>query len=211
MAKKWSVSATEFAYQTPVLSIEDDPIVTPAEGARYLIGTGTGVWSGKDNQIAWYYQSAWQYVIPTEGFEVTDLETHKKGRFNGSVWDWDVELDDHKVMTSANDTTPGYNEDKVVGTTNKITVTTINEGANEQLQIGLGGHVFDKSADDLDDVTDGSTYAKVRGSALSSGYVAQVGTGATATTDAQVNQAYKSRARFIQALGFIEFDEIEVV
>lgn len=65
--------------------------------------------------------------------------------------------DTKQVKISANDTTEGYLEAKVVGAANKIVVTTLNDGGNEDLQIDIGSHVFDKSVDDTDDITEGSS------------------------------------------------------
>lgn len=59
---------------------------------------------------------------------------------------------DVKIKVSANDTNDGYLEDKIIGTANKITVTTTNEGANEQLQINKGSDMFDKATDDANDI-----------------------------------------------------------
>ena len=67
---------------------------------------------------------------------------------------------DELVKISSNDTTAGYLEDKVIGTTNKITITTLNDGGNEDLQIGIGTDIFDKSTDTMDNITDGITYVK---------------------------------------------------
>lgn len=67
---------------------------------------------------------------------------------------------DELVKISPNDTTAGYLEDKVIGTTNKITVATLNDGGNEDLQIGIGTDVFDKTSDTMDSITDGTTYVK---------------------------------------------------
>lgn len=67
---------------------------------------------------------------------------------------------DELVKISSNDTTAGYLEDKVVGVTNKITITTLNDGGNEDLQIGVGTDIFDKTSDTMDNITDGATYVK---------------------------------------------------
>lgn len=67
---------------------------------------------------------------------------------------------DELVKISSNDTTAGYLEDKVIGTTNKITVTTLNDGGNEDLQIDIGTDIFDKSINTMDDIADGTTYVK---------------------------------------------------
>ena len=60
---------------------------------------------------------------------------------------------DFLSKVSSNDSTAGYLEDKIIGTTNKITVTTLNDGSFEELQINIGSHVFDKSFDDASNVT----------------------------------------------------------
>jgi hypothetical protein len=65
--------------------------------------------------------------------------------------------DTKQVKISANDTTEGYLEQKVVGAANKIVISTLNDGGNEDLQIDIGSHVFDKSVDDTDDITEGSS------------------------------------------------------
>jgi len=57
-------------------------------------------------------------------------------------------LPDEKVKISATDTTTDYLENKLVGTTDKITVTKIGGGGDEDLQVGLGT--------DLVTLTDGS-------------------------------------------------------
>ncbi len=44
---------------------------------------------------------------------------------------------DEKVKVSANDTTAGYLEDKIVGTPSNISITTLNDGADEDSQIDL--------------------------------------------------------------------------
>lgn len=67
---------------------------------------------------------------------------------------------DELVKISSNDATAGYLEDKVIGTTNKITITTLNDGGSEDLQIGIGTDIFDKSINTMDDVADGTTYVK---------------------------------------------------
>jgi len=64
---------------------------------------------------------------------------------------------DEKVKVSSNDTTAGFLEDKIVGVTNKIVVTTLNDGGDEDTQINIGSDIFDKSSDDSDDITEGAT------------------------------------------------------
>lgn len=59
---------------------------------------------------------------------------------------------DELVKVSSNDTTAGFLADKLIGTTNKITVTEVGDGGDEDLQVGIGTDVFDKAVDDAADV-----------------------------------------------------------
>lgn len=51
--------------------------------------------------------------------------------------------DTKQVKVSSNDTTENYLENKIVGTTNNINVTTQNNGSNETLKIDIGTDVAD--------------------------------------------------------------------
>jgi hypothetical protein len=55
---------------------------------------------------------------------------------------------DHKVKVSANDTTEGFLEDKIVAGSG-ISVSTLNDGGNEDVQIAIGSHTH-VEADVLD-------------------------------------------------------------
>lgn len=61
------------------------------------------------------------------------------------------------IQVSSDDQTSGYLEQKVIGTTNKIVVTTQNPGGDEDLKINIGSDVFDKTINTSDNVTEGST------------------------------------------------------
>jgi hypothetical protein len=63
--------------------------------------------------------------------------------------------DTHDLKISANDTTPNFLEQKLVGTTDNISVTVLNDGVNEQLKLDIGANVFNKTTDDTDDITEG--------------------------------------------------------
>lgn len=67
---------------------------------------------------------------------------------------------DELFKISAADTTAGYFESKILGATNKLTLTKNNTGANETITLGIGTDIFDKSSNTIDDITDGSTYVK---------------------------------------------------
>jgi uncharacterized membrane protein (Fun14 family) len=62
-----------------------------------------------------------------------------------------------QVRVTSNDTTPGYLFNKIIGTTGKVVVTEVNDGGDEDLQIDIGGDIFDTSIDTTDDITEGTT------------------------------------------------------
>jgi len=65
------------------------PPASPVTGDRYLIkGTGTGVWAGKDGQIAEYGGAAWVYSgAPLAGWTLSaDNEQDGVYLYSGSAW-----------------------------------------------------------------------------------------------------------------------------
>ena len=61
-----------------------------------------------------------------------------------------------KVKASVTDTTEGFLDSKITGTTDKITISKINSGANESFVVTVGVDVFDKVSDDSDNITEGT-------------------------------------------------------
>lgn len=54
----------------------------PAEGDSYwVLPTATGVWTGHDNDIAYYENGAWSFQTITDGWLIEDQET-------GELWRW---------------------------------------------------------------------------------------------------------------------------
>ena len=100
-----------------------------------------------------------------------------------------VGADTFKVKISGNDNTTDYLSSKLVGTTDKITLTEVNDGGDETLQISIGTNVFDKSYDDLDDISNGSNYGRVKNTELLDGQVSQV-RAVTNTSDVTGDQIY---------------------
>ena len=91
----------------------------------------------------------------TDGSNADALHTHSFPETNN-------------VKVSSNDTTGDYLINKIVGVSGKTVVTELNDGSDEDLQISIGSDVFDKTVDDLDDVSDGATYGKVKNANLTS-------------------------------------------
>ena len=63
---------------------------------------------------------------------------------------------DNKVAISGADISPSVLEDKLEAVAGKITITKLNSGADESLQLGLDANIFDKTVDDSDDISEGT-------------------------------------------------------
>jgi hypothetical protein len=75
-----------FSWQRPVKDILNDPPGVPAKGDRYIVGVGTGAWSGKDNDIAWYDGADWKFDTPTEGWQCWVEDVNEYYSYNGAAW-----------------------------------------------------------------------------------------------------------------------------
>ena len=75
-------------WQDPVINSQTTPPVpTPTTGDRYRItATAGGVWAGKENQIAQWNGTGWDYTVPVEGFVLRDLTANTYLAFDGAVW-----------------------------------------------------------------------------------------------------------------------------
>jgi hypothetical protein len=82
------------------------------------------------------------------------LDSNKTYRWSGSTY---IQIASGGVKVSSNDTTEGFLEDKVVGASGKIVISTLQEGADEDLQISIGADVFDKTVNTTDNISEGST------------------------------------------------------
>lgn len=82
--KKLIPTIQDFSWQPPVLSILDTP-PTGVKGERYIVGTGTDEWTGKDNNIAWY-DDDWYFTTPYDGMKVYNLDTGKYLVYRTGTW-----------------------------------------------------------------------------------------------------------------------------
>lgn len=75
-----------------VNSRQSVPPGTPSVGERYLVVSGTGVWTGFDDIIVEWSGSAWQAFLPVEGVtirvddEVNSLYSYVGGDYNFGYW-----------------------------------------------------------------------------------------------------------------------------
>lgn len=74
-------------WQDAVEGYQTTPPGTPGTGDRYIVEpTGTGAWSGQDNDIATWNGSSWDFDTPTEGYATRILDDDNQRLFNGTVW-----------------------------------------------------------------------------------------------------------------------------
>jgi hypothetical protein len=76
---------------TPCIDINlSAPPVGPTTGDRYIVNpTGSGDWSGHDNDIATWNGSSWDFVDFAEGLALLETDSGKQWRYiAGSVNDW---------------------------------------------------------------------------------------------------------------------------
>ena len=63
------------------------PPASPTEGSRFIIANAsTGEWLGKDNQIAAFQDSAWNYYIPNEGWLCWVEDENLLLAYDGTLW-----------------------------------------------------------------------------------------------------------------------------
>ena len=98
-------------------------------------------------------------------------------------------------LRTALDTTIPNKADKVSGATDGNLASLDSNGNLQDSGVAVSS-VFDTSSDTLDNITDGSTYGKVKLSELSNGTVTQLNDGTNTVTAAQGKKAYDTRAQY---------------
>lgn len=105
------------------------PPTSPVTGDRYIISTGTatGVWVGKNTQIAEWDGSTWQFYVPQTGWTAYVDDEQKIYSWNGAAW---VRTGGAlQTITAGNGLTGGGQADSVtltIGQGNGIAVSTNN-------------------------------------------------------------------------------------
>lgn len=75
--------------QAAALDRLNTPPGSPANGALYIVtATASGVWAGKENQLAYWLNSVgvWTFVVPLEGWLVHVNDEDAFYKFDGSAW-----------------------------------------------------------------------------------------------------------------------------
>lgn len=63
-----------------------DPTVAPDVGESWIIGAGTGDWSGKDDCIATWTDGGWRFTLPVPGMLVWDQTASYWRHWSGTSW-----------------------------------------------------------------------------------------------------------------------------
>ena len=114
-------------------SVKDKDILTPpgtpAGGDRYLIvGAGADAWAGKDNQIATWTGTAWEYTIQAEGMQVWVADEDKVYRCVGGTT-WTIEpthVQQHSITATADHTSSATAGRMLKADTNGLPVNATN-------------------------------------------------------------------------------------
>lgn len=65
-----------------------EPPVSPVDGSRYIVADGaTGIWTGKEGQIAAFQDSAWAFYPPADGWLAWVLDENCLLAWNGAAWE----------------------------------------------------------------------------------------------------------------------------
>ena len=81
-----AMSKLDSITQMSAISVEASPPTT-VEGDIYLVSSSpSGDWSGQGNTVAYYYNSTWYFITPTEGMQVYIQDKDWYLAYNGSNW-----------------------------------------------------------------------------------------------------------------------------
>jgi hypothetical protein len=87
-----TLDASTFAWQPPVLGIEDDAPDSPSNGDRYIVGddpTPADDFDGHEGEIAQYVTDAWDFTVPADGWAVlVDGVAYYCAVSTGPVYTW---------------------------------------------------------------------------------------------------------------------------
>ena len=76
-----------FSFQPPVKDFLTTPPVAPLPGDRYIVAApGVGIWSGHEQEIAWWYGMAWQYDVPAVGWVANRTAGNTLYKYDGAAW-----------------------------------------------------------------------------------------------------------------------------
>ncbi len=60
-----------------ILGVQDTPPTLPNVGDVYVVGAGSGEWSGQDDGLATFIESSWRFAAPMPGMAVFNRNTNQ--------------------------------------------------------------------------------------------------------------------------------------
>lgn len=76
----------DFFIQPVVVSRTATPPTGVEGNAHIIIATATGIWVGKEGQVARYINGAWSYYTPFEGLGVWSVADARDYIYHSSAW-----------------------------------------------------------------------------------------------------------------------------
>ena len=140
------VGVTVPASSSYIISPGNVPVWTASDDIVVYIGNGSivvndGTFDLRPAQgIAYIQGNAMQTDF------ITDLKNNNRLKVEVE-YGAGANNDIYKLMVSSNDIYPKFLEDKISVAPGKLTKTTLNDGADESLRLGIGADVFDKTVD----------------------------------------------------------------
>ena len=114
----------------------------PTNGDRYIIPVGaTGAWTGLDNQITERVAGAWEYYVPSEGWELRVLDDNKQWIYNGVTWVDFGTVIDHGILGGIGD---DDHTQYLLGTGTRTAATNSVQSFLQGIEVGNGttGHLI---------------------------------------------------------------------
>lgn len=76
-----------FPWQRMVIEFRNSPPGGATKGQRYIVDTApTGAWIGHTHDLAWWYETAWKFDTPVQGWFAYNLDDATLYVFTGATW-----------------------------------------------------------------------------------------------------------------------------
>lgn len=93
-----SLNIIDALLQVAVLAIQDAPPGSPADGDRYIVGTGSGAWAGLDDKLVRYVDAttSWESYDARIALNLADGEIYRR---DSNGWSSIPQLPEYTVAT----------------------------------------------------------------------------------------------------------------
>jgi hypothetical protein len=125
------------------------PPVSPAEADAHIVASvATGVWTGHENDIAFYMGGAWSFITPIEGTHADCQADDTAYRFSGAAWapapGGGITFATASDINTGTDTTKAANSDALAGSNmgKRVVQIAVTDPAGAALIVGDGQAYF---------------------------------------------------------------------